>query len=307
MTEQEIKDLITIFRTHVEDFISATRRRFYVNDGSVYPDDGRIEPDGEPWASVQEVLDTIPEGLRTAYLTVNIQGVEYWFLPDLVSLVPKIGDLAIADGSVTMVKLANVPSGTVFYRKTASDGPPEIQTLQTLKDDLGIPDISGLVAQVDGHSLVSNELILKIHDKFAPDEAAAIQAIWVFLNELVLTDNNYTDEEKAKLELLKQDVFTIYLPSYDNVSERCENAVETTDYPTGWILDEDVDDKDISITHNLNRRIANVNVFQVDNGEERFLRGNMAYSGYVAVSKNRLVINGLSTVGYPIVIQLIFA
>lgn len=45
---------------------------------------------------------------------------------------------AIADGSVTLAKQANVNSGTVFYRKTASAGAPEVQTLATLKTDLGL-------------------------------------------------------------------------------------------------------------------------------------------------------------------------
>lgn len=42
----------------------------------------------------------------------------------------------IADNSVTMAKLADVASGTVFYRKTAGTGDPEVQTLATLKADL---------------------------------------------------------------------------------------------------------------------------------------------------------------------------
>jgi hypothetical protein len=44
----------------------------------------------------------------------------------------------IADGSVTLAKMADVATGTVFYRKTASTGVPEVQTLATLKTDLGL-------------------------------------------------------------------------------------------------------------------------------------------------------------------------
>lgn len=44
----------------------------------------------------------------------------------------------IADGSVTLAKLADVATGTVFYRKTAGTGVPEVQTLATLKTDLGL-------------------------------------------------------------------------------------------------------------------------------------------------------------------------
>lgn len=44
----------------------------------------------------------------------------------------------IGAGKVTLAMQANVNSGTVFYRKTASAGAPEVQTLATLKTDLGL-------------------------------------------------------------------------------------------------------------------------------------------------------------------------
>lgn len=44
----------------------------------------------------------------------------------------------IAAGAVTPAKMANVASATVFYRKTAGVGAPEVQTLATLKADLGL-------------------------------------------------------------------------------------------------------------------------------------------------------------------------
>lgn len=44
----------------------------------------------------------------------------------------------LANGSVTLLKMANVASGTIFYRKTAGSGPPEVQTLAQLKTDLGL-------------------------------------------------------------------------------------------------------------------------------------------------------------------------
>lgn len=44
----------------------------------------------------------------------------------------------IAAGAVTLAKQANVATGTVFYRKTAGTGSPEVQTLATLKTDLGL-------------------------------------------------------------------------------------------------------------------------------------------------------------------------
>lgn len=44
----------------------------------------------------------------------------------------------IADGAVTLAKQANMATASVVYRKTAGAGAPEVQTLATLKTDLGL-------------------------------------------------------------------------------------------------------------------------------------------------------------------------
>lgn len=51
-----------------------------------------------------------------------------------------IGTVAttIASGSITLTKQANMATASVVYRKTAGAGPPEVQTLVTLKADLGL-------------------------------------------------------------------------------------------------------------------------------------------------------------------------
>lgn len=46
--------------------------------------------------------------------------------------------LTITAKAVTLAKMADVATGTVFYRKTAATGVPEVQTLATLKADLGL-------------------------------------------------------------------------------------------------------------------------------------------------------------------------
>ena len=46
--------------------------------------------------------------------------------------------LTIDAGAVTLAKQADVAAGTVFYRKTAGTGSPEVQTLATLKTDLAL-------------------------------------------------------------------------------------------------------------------------------------------------------------------------
>ena len=44
----------------------------------------------------------------------------------------------IANAAVTLAKMANMATASVFYRKTAGSGAPEVQTLATLKTDLGL-------------------------------------------------------------------------------------------------------------------------------------------------------------------------
>lgn len=288
MTDEQLVALIAQFRKETEDLIWAAMLQYYFNDGVPYTD-------------VNQVKSIITSDKRTIYMTVNIAGTEYWFLPDLETLEPKYGSVSI-----------QVASGTVFYRKTAGIGNPEVQTLETLKADLGIvssaPIAEALALKVDkeeGKSLISNLLILKIHDKFAPDEAAVIQAIWDFLNGLVLTDNNYTDEDKAKLALLKQDVFTIALPTGD-VSERAAGATGG-DGTTGWTYAAAANPNDLEITHNLGRKIAAATVFYVDGTEQILLMGNLGFTGVSAPSDDVLVIKGLSTKAFPLVINLIFA
>jgi len=57
------------------------------------------------------------------------------------------GDITVSDSgatwtidnaAVTLAKQADVATSTVFYRKTAGTGAPEVQTLSTLKTDLGL-------------------------------------------------------------------------------------------------------------------------------------------------------------------------
>lgn len=44
----------------------------------------------------------------------------------------------IGSSTISLAKMADVATGTVFYRKTAATGAPEVQTLATLKTDLGL-------------------------------------------------------------------------------------------------------------------------------------------------------------------------
>ncbi len=48
------------------------------------------------------------------------------------------GALTIATGAVTLAKMADMATGSLIYRKTALTGVPEVNTLATLKTDLGL-------------------------------------------------------------------------------------------------------------------------------------------------------------------------
>jgi len=47
-------------------------------------------------------------------------------------------ELTIANSAVTLAKMANMATASLIYRKTAGDGAPEVNTLATLKTDLGL-------------------------------------------------------------------------------------------------------------------------------------------------------------------------
>lgn len=57
---------------------------------------------------------------------------------DVTATGPGSAAATIANDAVTLAKMANVATSTVFYRKTAGTGDPEVQTLATLKTDLGL-------------------------------------------------------------------------------------------------------------------------------------------------------------------------
>jgi hypothetical protein len=71
--------------------------------------------------------------------------------------------LTIAAGAVTLAKQANMATASLVYRKTAGAGAPEVQTLATLKTDLGLTgtnsgdqDLSGLAVKANNLSDLTN-------------------------------------------------------------------------------------------------------------------------------------------------------
>jgi hypothetical protein len=61
----------------------------------------------------------------------------------------------IANSAVTLAKQADVATATVFYRKTAGTGAPEVQALSTLKTDLGLTGTNSGDQDLSGYLTIS--------------------------------------------------------------------------------------------------------------------------------------------------------
>lgn len=218
--------------------------------------------------------------------------------------VATIPDLIVADGSITLAKMSNVGTGTLFYRKSAGSGVPEVQSLATLKSDLGLTgvnsgdqDLSGLASklvEINGYPILG-DVTLDATDVGAPTgsgtstgintgdetEARILTALGLssisgintgdetygrILTLFSLTGEGYTLISETELGRIETigGVQTITLPSDTTVAGRIFGAVEGIDYPTGWVLTTGDSEYDLLITHTVSRNIANVSVFSVD-------------------------------------------
>lgn len=293
MTEEQILAAIALVRTKIESIISAVNRRFYLNDGSVFPDEGLPETAGVAWTSEAEVLSVIPVASRTEFLTVNILGVEYWFRDGV--LVLKNQNMGIPDGSISLAKLFNMPSGTLIYRKSAGVGSPEIQTLATLLADLNLTSDDTKVDKIAGSSLILDSLKALIHAPHSDDQD--LTEIFTSLNELTALINSMSPPAK------------IILPSADTVAGRLVGLTAGVNYPTGWVLS--ADDKDLIVTHGLDKEIKEVVVWSKNllEGIKRKELGNAAYSGIyqpIGTAYNSFVIESLATINAEITIHITF-
>lgn len=70
--------------------------------------------------------------------TLGITGDLTWTSPSFNGTSNVTAAGTIANSAVSLAKMADVATATVFYRKTAGTGAPEVQTLATLKTDLGL-------------------------------------------------------------------------------------------------------------------------------------------------------------------------
>jgi hypothetical protein len=304
MTLAERNALIAVFRQMVEDFFRTMETRLYFKHGTTpYNDEGvQYVEDGVPYASVEEALTLIPEGMRIPYfIKLNVAGVDHWFLPD-GSLVPYIGDLSLEDNSVALSKLVNIATASFIGRKTAGDGSPEILSVADVKTLLGLTDINfnNYVTKVLNYSLVPNSEIAKIHAATSDNQDLS------GLVEKVDGSRLITTEELALLNAGKQAEFRIILPSASTVAGRCVTPVEL---PSGWTVVAGVVDTDLVITHNLNRECCLISVMSVDGAT--FEKSNQPIgSNYNNFKEDRysniVTIQGLATVEKQIIIHLLF-
>lgn len=299
MTLAEREALVAAFSLIVEDYVSATNRRFYMDDGSAIPDDGRVEVTGIPWESTEAVLAAIPESKRTPYLTVNVAGVEYWFNADM-DLVEKVGDLSLADKAVTLAKMADMATASVIYRKTAGTGVPEVQSLATLRTDLAIPaavDLALYVLKVSGYSLVADTEIAKIHEAESDNQDLSNYV------EKAEGERLITESEATILSALPN-IFTIELPSGASVAERIASAIEGENYPTDWSLSVGTNPNDLVVVTDRNSPVVDVKIWSVGEGGENLLWFNEAYSALNSVG-GTLTIGNLATIETTILIFII--
>lgn len=93
--------------------------------------------------------------------------------------------LTIATKAVTLAKMDDVATGTVFYRKTAGTGAPEVQTLATLKTDLGLSNTNSGDQDLSG--LTTKATLTTKGDIYAASAASTPVRVGVGANGTVLT------------------------------------------------------------------------------------------------------------------------
>jgi len=251
-----------------------------------------------------------------------------------------VNAFVLSDGSVTLAKQANVPTGTIFYRKTVGNGPPEVQTLAQLRTDLNIPGVvdESLYALksyvINGHQLNGNfnitaaevgapsgsgnssgtntgdedknSILTKLEVLDVISSAILTEALELYVLK-ELGKSLISDTEITRLSTVRQIPYKIELPANSTVAGRVLGWSGTGE-TTGWVLAAAGGlGKDLSITHNLvGRKITEVTVQSVDGTRERFLKPfYTAYSGAYG-DGSVVMIEGLAPTPLAIRINLFF-
>lgn len=294
--------LITAFRQETEDLFKALAKQIYFKNGVA------------PYTDTADVLATIPIGDRIPYITlVNVAGVDYWFT-DSTTLVPYVGSLSLSDGSVTLVKMANMATASFIGRNSSGSGSPEILSVATVLSILGLTNvISDLANKVDketGKALVLLTEIAKIHTSGSDNQTLTIGGTTA--PTIALSGSNTATFSAVGDVSLNQSAGTITISVGNSsrpplhlksggvtgdVATRLSGLVEGTDYPTGWTLSVGVNATDLIITHGLGRELASIHVWAKDTvtSEDQEMKGDLGYVAlYRASDKNSFRIDSLA-------------
>ena len=124
------------------------------------------------------------------------------------------------------------------------------------------------------------------------------------LAELMSALNTLADSI-GTVPTINKNVFPITFGAYD-LAGRVANAVETTNYPTGWTIAVS-DGANLSIVHNLTgRKLSSVTVWEIDGTTERLLPNfSQAYVG-ITLTGSTIIIEGVAPTQLAIRISLLF-
>lgn len=134
---------------------------FYIT--SQTPDiDERSFKDGVPYASISDVLATLPLISRAKYLTVNIAGVEYWFSTD------ELDTLTIKNtaSSANAVDISITDSGDLFDATNVEDALAEVMGY-AMSIDIALAAAVGSIGAVPGQYSINLPAAATLADKIA--------------------------------------------------------------------------------------------------------------------------------------------
>src|ERR1035437_6218886 len=268
--------------------------------GQRHLDDKYFNSSNQPYTDTAQVLAQIVENERAEYGTVNVAGVEYWFLPD-GSLVAKLEYLSIANGAITLLKMANADAFCIIGNNTDAPATPQYIALSALKTALSLAKADVGLSNVDNTS-----------DANKPVSTATAAALSGKQPSLGFTPYNSTNPLGF---ITPSDLLAYYflppekriiLPSAGTVAGRC---MTPTELPTGWTEAAGVVDTDLVITHNLHREICQISVEAVDGST--FEKGNLPIgANYNNFKEDRysniITISGFATVEKVVIIHLLF-
>ena len=123
----------------------------------------------------------------------------------------------------------------------------------------------------------------------------------------VMSYANTIAADVAALAIIQQVVYTINFTEPDkSVAARVSHAIETEDYPTGWTLAANLT-YNLLITHTLTRKLAAVNIFEIDGTAQRLLVPFSSSFTGVLCDGYTILIEGIAPVDLAVRIELIFA